>query len=108
LGGPLCRTAQVPLRHHDPININYGDGSDVYLPESETILARLSECADEEQVCGVIHEELCKSFGLAAVGPRKLYRQIAKETWELWENSDATQQRSRVRSSATVLTRLTG
>lgn len=106
--GPTYRTALAPLRRYDPININYGDGPDVYLPESEAILARLGECADEEQACGVIHEELCKSFGLAAVGPRKLYRQIAKETWELWKDSDATQQRFCVRSSATVLARLTG
>lgn len=107
LGSP-CRAALVPLRRHDPININYGDGPDIYLPESEAILTRLRECANEEQACRVVHEELCKSFGLAAVGPRELYRQIAKETWELWEDAKAAQPRSCARSSATALGRLPG
>ena len=66
--GPSYRAVLVPLMCHDPIHINYGEGPEVYLPDSETISARLRACGNEAEVCRVVHEELSKSFGAGAAG----------------------------------------
>ena len=86
---PSHRIVLTPLLRHDPVNINYGDGPEVYVPESETIVARLGVCEDAEQVCRVVHEELCGSFGSGAVGSRRRCAQIAREIWEHWDHSGA-------------------
>jgi hypothetical protein len=70
---------------HDPIRINFAEGAEAYLPDSEAISTRLSACENEEEVCRVVHEELCKSFGLGAVGSREDYAQIGREIWERWQ-----------------------
>jgi hypothetical protein len=88
-GGASHRIVLTPLLRHDPVNINYGDGPEVYVPESETIVARLGVCEDAEQVCRVVHEELCGSFGSGAVGSRRRCAQIAREIWELWDHPGA-------------------
>lgn len=90
IGRPSCGIVRAPLLRHDPININYSDGADVYLPESETISARLGACANQEAVCRVVHEELCGSFGLGAVGSRQRCAPIAKEIWQGCEDAAAT------------------
>jgi hypothetical protein len=85
---PFGRSVLAPLLHHDPVNINYddNDGGEIYLPEVEAILPRLQTCRDEADVCRVVHEELCKTFGLAAVGPPDSCAQIAREIWDLCES----------------------
>jgi len=83
---PPYRAVLAPLLRHDPININYGDGPEIYLAESEAILARLSACKNEEDVCRMVHEELCESFGLGAVGSRECCARIAREVWEFWKS----------------------
>ena len=87
---PVDRTVLAPLLRHDPININYDGGGDVYVPEIEAILPRLSWCRDEEDVCRVVHEELCKTFGLAAVGARTACAQMAREIWRLVDDYRST------------------
>lgn len=84
-GGPPCRTVLVQLMRHDPMKINHGEGPEVYLPDSEAISARLEACSDEAGVCRVVHEELCESFGPAAVGSPEQCAEIAHEIWELWQ-----------------------
>ena len=83
--GPSYRAVLAPLMRHDPIHINYGEGPEAYLPDSEAISARLSACGDEADVCRVVHEELCKSFGAGAVGSRENCTQIGREIWQHWQ-----------------------
>jgi hypothetical protein len=77
----------VPLMRHDPMKINHGEGAEVYLPDSEAISGRLGECEDEAGVCRIVHEELCESFGLGAVGSLDRCAEVAHEIWERWQNS---------------------
>lgn len=70
---------------HDPMKINHGEGPEVYLPDSEVISARLEACGDEAEVCRVVHEELCESFGRNAVGSPEDCAEIAREIWALWQ-----------------------
>ena len=89
-GLPSCRIVLEPLLRYDPININYEEGTDAYLPESRTILARLGGCRDAEEVRRVVREELCGSFGSDAVDSGHRYEQVAREIWKGWEDLAAT------------------
>jgi hypothetical protein len=89
-GLPSYRIVLAPLLSYDPMNINYEVGMDAYLPESETILARLGGCPDADAVDRVVHEELRGSFGPDAVDSGRRYEQVAREIWERWEDSVAT------------------
>ena len=44
---------------------------------------------DQEQVCRVVHEELCDTFGPGAVGSRQNCARIAGEIWRSWEKTHA-------------------
>jgi hypothetical protein len=71
------------------MNINFEERTDLYVPESETILARLNTCRDADAVNQVVHEELSGSFGSDAVDSGRRYEQVAREIWEGWEHSAA-------------------
>ena len=71
------------LLRNDPLNINYGGGVESYRPEIERITPRLSNCRCAEDVCAVIHEELCNSFGAGNVGERGCYRSMSLELWDV-------------------------
>ena len=83
------RIVLAPLLNYDTMNINYEEGIDAYLPESQTILARLSGCTNADAVNRVVHEELRESFGPDAVDSGRRFEQVAREIWDRWERSTA-------------------
>ena len=52
--GKLYDLVEEILFRHDPIGINFGDNSDEYDPEVDTILPRLDRCESVDQVRDVI------------------------------------------------------
>jgi hypothetical protein len=68
----------------DPIRINFGDNTDEYEPEVETILPRLQQCTSELECLKVIHEEFVRWFDVQTAGPISNYETIARQTWLLW------------------------
>ena len=67
----------------DPVNINYGGGADAYGPDINAIVEQLGKCRNAQDLCSLIFDELCQSFGPEAVRPREHYFEIAKRLWEL-------------------------
>jgi hypothetical protein len=51
------------LFRHDPAGINFGDNTNEYDPEAGSIVARLHECADADDVRRVVGEEFVRWFG---------------------------------------------
>jgi len=80
---PLQLRVEELLFRHDPIGINFETNTDEYEPEARTIVPRLHEAADEQDVLRIVHEEFVHWFGETA-GPGERYRQIASEIWQLW------------------------
>ena len=73
------------LYRKDPIGINFEDNPDEYDREAGTILPRLRGCQSEKDVLRVVHEEFVRWFGLSDAGATEHYKEIAGETWRLWQ-----------------------
>jgi hypothetical protein len=81
----LQRAVSAILQHHDPINLSQiGAPDDEYDPEVGTIVPRLREARNDEEVRTILHEEFVRWFGLDEAGPVDLYSAPAKEVWDQW------------------------
>ena len=69
----------------DPMGINFGDNTDEYEPEVGTVLPRLRSASSAEDVARILQEEFGRWFGDA--GQPEHYRQLARETWRLWQEA---------------------
>jgi hypothetical protein len=72
------------LFRHDPIGINFGDNTDEYECEVETILPLLRNCNSAKALVRVVHEEFVRWFDADIAGPPGRYQEIASEIWKLW------------------------
>ena len=72
------------LYRHDPVGIAFGDNSDEYRPEAETIAARLPGASSVDDVRTLVHEEFVRWFDDALAGPADRYAPIARELWAAW------------------------
>lgn len=82
--GDLFETVAATLFEVDPIGINFETNTDEYEPEVETILPRLSQAGNVEDVARIIHEEFVRWFGVKEAGPPENYRSVAARIWEAW------------------------
>lgn len=83
--GELFNSVSALLYRHDPIGINFEINPDEYHAETGTILPRLRGCRSEQDVLRVVHEEFVRWFDSSSAGPQKRYKEIAAETWRLWQ-----------------------
>jgi hypothetical protein len=72
------------LFRHDPIGINFGENTDEYRAEAETITLRLPEADTEDDARRIVHEEFIRWFSPDIAGPAERYIPVAHETWKLW------------------------
>ncbi len=79
-GAAYARLSEI-LFYEDPIVINFGQNTDEYEPEVDTILPRLRDVQSVEDVRRVVHEEFVKWFASTA-GPPEKYQVVAKRVWE--------------------------
>ena len=74
------------LFKHDLIGINFEGNKDEYDPEVSTILPRLKEANNIEEVATIIYEEFVRWFDedIALEKENPAYIVIATEVWEAW------------------------
>jgi hypothetical protein len=72
------------LFRHDPIGLDFGDNTDEYRSEAETITLRLPEADTEQDARRIVHEEFIRWFGPDTAGPADRYAAVAHETWQRW------------------------
>jgi hypothetical protein len=65
----------------DPQGINFGDNTDEYEPEVDTILPRLRICSSAADVQCVVFEEFRRWFGDEEAGTVESYEQIGHDIW---------------------------
>lgn len=87
--GRLFQEVSGLLFMADPIGLNYEDNTDEYDAEAGTIIARLHECRDAEEVWTVVFEEYVRWFGPRVAGPRERYREVSVQIWEAWRRVQA-------------------
>jgi hypothetical protein len=78
-----CLTAL--LYRHDPISLAAaGAPKDEYEPEVSTIIPRLKNAKNAEDVRRIVHEEFLHWFdGEKTAGPESAYTAIAQDIWDL-------------------------
>ena len=81
----LFDTLSKLLFDADPIGINLESNTDEYEPEVGTIIPRLKEANNEEDVLRIIHEEFCRWFDVKTAGPIDAYREVAAQAWVDWQ-----------------------
>jgi len=67
----------------DPIGINFGENTDEYRAEAETITIRLPEAHDERDLARIVYEEFVRWFSASVAGGPERYVTAAHEIWNL-------------------------
>lgn len=75
------------LLEADPAHIGLEAPADEYDSEASTILPRLKECSNAQDVQRVMAEELVDWFGADNVNSGPSLADPAKEVWDLWKRS---------------------
>ncbi|RDX36074.1 hypothetical protein DZA50_05490 [Kangiella sp. HD9-110m-PIT-SAG07] len=70
----------------DPVGINFGENTDEYASEVDTILPRLKEASSQADVLNIVHEEFCRWFDVDTAGKKSqpVYSEVASEIWKSW------------------------
>ncbi len=76
------------LFQNDPVGINFETNTDEYDPEVGTIIPRLQECASQNDVLNVVHEEFTKWFGADVAGPKTNYTDVSENIWNIWKTRE--------------------
>ncbi|HFB65967.1 MAG TPA: hypothetical protein ENJ60_10560 [Aeromonadales bacterium] len=74
------------LFKHDLMGINYEYNTDEYEPEVDTIIPRLKEAKNIEDVTIIVYEEFLRWFGIELMGKKnnEKYKSVATEIWKAW------------------------
>ena len=80
----LIEEVERVLYRHDPIGINFGDNPGEYLPEAETIVARLPHARSVDDVRTLVHEEFVRWFDETTAGTADRYEAVAREVRTTW------------------------
>ncbi|MDN4471845.1 hypothetical protein [Demequina zhanjiangensis] len=83
----LVARVEELLFRHDPIGINFEENTDEYRAEAQTIVMRLPEAADVDDLRRIVHEEFVRWFDAQVAGPPERYAAIAREIWALSEGT---------------------
>ena len=81
--GKLYEQVSQALFEADPGGINFGDNTDEYEPEVDTILPRLADCTGPDDVQKVLHEEFGRWLGVDDAGPIEDHAALAVTVWGL-------------------------
>lgn len=82
--GDLVARLEELLFRHDPTSLDFGNNTDEYRSEADTIAARLPEATTELDVRRIVHEEFVHWFDPDIAGPPERYDDIAREIWQVW------------------------
>jgi len=89
----LYSDIEAILFKHDLMGINFEDNTDEYAPEVDTILPRLKDARNKEDVITILHEEFMRWFGEGIVKNKNhpTYLAMATEIWAAWVKHSGTQ-----------------
>lgn len=79
--GDLYDRIAAVLFARDPQGINFGDNTDEYESEVDTILPRLRTCSSADDIQRVVFEEFRRWFGDEEAGQLDLYERIGRDIW---------------------------
>lgn len=78
----LVAAIERAINEADPLGLlEVGAPSDEYAPEIGTILPRLANAKELDDVTGVLHKEFVRWFGEEISGPRDGYEALAGRIW---------------------------
>ena len=78
----LVKAVERAINEADPIGLlELGAPSDEYAPEIGTIIPRLVNARDVDEVTAVLHEEFVRWFGSDTAGPRQPYEAPGRQIW---------------------------
>jgi phage terminase small subunit len=82
----LYQEVEAILFKHDLMGVNFEDNTDEYDPEVDTILPRLKDAKNMEDVATIIHEEFSRWFDKDMAGNKNhpAYKAMAAEVWAAW------------------------
>jgi hypothetical protein len=79
----LVAAVERAINDADPIGlIEGGAPADEYSPEIGTIVPRLVNAQNVDDVTAVLHEEFLRWFGDDTAGPRQAYEPPARQIWQ--------------------------
>lgn len=82
--GDLFAAVSEALFKADLQGINFGTNTDEYEAEAGTIIPRLGQANNQQDVVAIVHEEFCRWFGPEDAAARRSYEPVAKQIWEAW------------------------
>ena len=71
---------------YDPIGINFGSNPDEYTFEAQKVIDKLNLSDSVEDVRNTVYNVMRDMFDTQLAGDKEsqMYKDIAKETWKLW------------------------
>ncbi len=81
--GPVVDAILEIFSRHDPIGLGAREDPLAYLPEVESLLARLEDAASEDDVRSLVHDEIQRRVDEMA-GPEMAYSAIARDIFGAW------------------------
>lgn len=98
--GALFTTVAAVLFELDPMGINFESNTDEYEPEAGTIIPRLAQASNPQDVETIVYEELCRWFGVDEAGTRTGYATVAARIWDAWSRFNQSVTRAHVEAAA--------
>lgn len=98
--GALFTTVAAILFELDPMGINFESNTDEYEPEAGTIIPRLAQASNPQDVETIVHEEFCRWFGVDEAGTRASYAMVAARIWDAWSRFNQSVTRAHVEAAA--------
>jgi hypothetical protein len=79
----LVAAVERAVNEADPIGLlEIGAPTDEYSPEIGTIVPRIANAQQPDDVTDVLHEEFLRWFGAGTAGPRDAYGAPARRIWD--------------------------
>ena len=79
----LVAAVERGINEADPIGLlEMGAPTDEYAPEIGTIVSRISNAQQLDDVTDLLHEEFLRWFGDGTAGPRDAYEAPARRIWD--------------------------
>ena len=79
----LVAAVEGAINEADPIGLlEIGAPPDEYAPEIRTILPRIANAQQHDDVTDVLHGEFLRWFGDETAGPRQAYEAPARRIWD--------------------------
>ena len=80
----LFEKVSAAMYKEDLIDIDFGDNPDEYDPEAGTVIPRLKDCQNADDVATVLHEEYILWFDEEIAGTRESYENLGNTIWGIW------------------------